>query len=211
MEFRDVVRKRRMVHRFDSRPVPQDLLLRVLEVARHAPSAGFSQGFDFLVMDTASQLDHFWNVTEHPKFPYEPDELLARPPCIVLAIANRPAYLERYSRPDKELFGLQEASAWPVPYWDVDTGMAVMLVLLAAVEAGLGAWFFGLSWGEQKLMQDLGVPDGCRPIGAIGLGYAVADPKPRGSAYSLRRRPVESMVHFGRWAPEGTREPDAGP
>lgn len=202
MEFRDLVRKRRMVHRFAPKAVPRDDLLRVLEVARHAPSAGFSQGFDFIVLDEPQQLDWFWKVTEHPAFPYEPDELVDRPPCVVLAIANMPAYLERYSRPDKAQFGLQDAEAWPVPYWDVDTGMAVMLVLLAAVEAGLGAWFFGLAWGEKEVLRTLGVPAGCRPIGAIGLGYALLDSRPKGSAFSIRRRPVGSMVHFGAWRPE---------
>jgi nitroreductase len=200
MEFRELLHKRRMVHRFSPTPVARDLLLEVLEVGRHAPSAGFSQGFDFVVLDRAEQLDRFWKLTEHPEFPYEPDELVDRPPCIVLPIANRPAYLERYSRPDKARFGLQSAEAWPVPYWDVDTGMAVMLVLLAAVEAGLGAWFFGLAWGEKELLAELGVPDACRPIGAIGLGHAIPDTRRLGSAYTIPRRPIESMVHFGRWA-----------
>jgi len=201
MEFRELLHKRRMVHRFAGTPVDRELLLRVLEVARHSPSAGFSQGFDFIVLDEPAQLEMFWRLTEHPEHPYGPEELVDRPPCVVLAIANKKAYLERYSRPDKAPFGLQKEGAWPVPYWDVDTGMAVMLVLLAAVEAGLGAWFFGLAWGERELMTELGVPEGSRPIGAIGMGYAHAEDKPRGSAFSIRRRPVEAMVHFGRWKP----------
>ncbi|MFI5283820.1 MAG: nitroreductase family protein [Candidatus Dormibacterales bacterium] len=188
-----------MVHRFTSTPVDRELLLRVLEVARHSPSAGFSQGFELLVLDEPRRLDRFWHLTEHPEHPYEAEELHDRPPCIVLAIANKPAYLERYSRPDKAPFGLQKEDAWPVPYWDVDTGMAVMLVLLAAVEAGLGAWFFGLAWGIDDLMRELEVPVGCRPIGAIGIGYAHPEEKPRGSAFSIRRRPLDAMVHFGSW------------
>ncbi len=200
MEFQKLVHKRRMVRHFKPNPVPRDVLLRILEVARHAPSAGFSQGFDFVVLDEPRQLETFWNVTEHPQFPYEAEEIAGRPPCIVLPISNRAAYLERYSRPDKSRFGLQTAEAWPVPYWDVDTGMAVMLVLLAACEEGVGALFFGMSWGAEQLMGELGVPEGCRPIGAISLGYPM-DGAPRvGSAFSLRRRPLESMVHFGNWS-----------
>jgi nitroreductase len=199
MEFQELVHKRRMVRHFKPDPVPREVLLRVLEVARHAPSAGFSQGFDFIVLDEPKQLEAFWALTENPEFPYEAEEMAARPPCIVLPISNRPAYLERYSRPDKKRFGLQKADAWPVPYWDVDTGMAVMLVLLAAVEEELGALFFGLSWGAERLMQDLGVPEGCRPIGAVSIGYQMAGAPKVGSAFSLRRRPLESMVHFGRW------------
>src|SRR5215472_1784875 len=171
MQFQELVRRRRMVRRFERRPVPRDVLLRVLEVARHAPSAGFSQGFDFVVLDEPEQIDWFVRVTEHPDFPEDRPKPGETPPCLVLAISNKPAYLDRYSRPDKERFGLQKAEAWPVPYWDVDAGMAVMLVLLAASEEGLGAVFFGLFWGEDVLMRDLGVPEGCRPIGVVALGY----------------------------------------
>src|SRR5437016_7715915 len=140
MEFQELVRRRRMVRKFQPRPIPDEILLRVLEVARHAPSAGFSQGFDFLVLDEPGQVKRFFELTNHPQFPYDEDKEFA--PCYVLAISNTPAYLERYSRPDKERFGLQKAEAWPVAFWDVDTGMAVMLILLAAIEDHLGAVFF---------------------------------------------------------------------
>ena len=187
-----------MVRQFQPRPVPRDVLLRVLEVARHAPSAGFSQGFDFVVLDEPPQVEWFFNVTNHPQFPYEPDEF-AGTQCLVLAISNKPAYLERYSRPDKAPFGLQTAEAWPVPYWDVDTGMAVMLILLAAIEEGLGAVFFGLFWGEERLLLELGVPEGCRPIGVIALGYPSDSAAFDAARFASRRRSLESMVRFGRW------------
>jgi len=191
-----------MVRRFQPRPVARDVLVRVLEVARHAPSAGFSQGFDFVVLDEPERVRWFIDATEHPQFPYEPGEMRDPPPCFVLAISNQAAYLERYSRPDKERFGLQKAEAWPVPYWDVDTGMAVMLVLLAALEEGLGAWLFGIFWGERDVLRELGVPEGCRPIGVIGLGYPHADERFDPPRFARRRRSVESMVHFGRWRAE---------
>ena len=194
-----------MIREFKPDPVPRALLLQVLEVARHAPSAGFSQGFDFVVLDQPDELNRFIELTQHPQFPYERLGTRDAPPCLVIAISNRPAYLARYSLPDKERFELQSADAWPVPYWDVDTGMAVMLVLLAAVEAGLGAWLFGLFWGEKALMDELGVPEGCRPIGVIGIGYPADGAEHDASRFRSRRRALESMVHFGRWqgvAPE---------
>ena len=198
MEFRDLVRRRRMVRQFQHRSVPREVLTRVLEVARHAPSAGFSQGFDFVVIDEANQLKWFFRVTDHPEFPYEPGEFEGAS-CLVLAISNKPAYLERYSLPDKARFGLQDADTWPVPYWDVDTGMAVMLILLAALEEGLGAVFFGLFWGEKELLDTLGVPAGCRPIGVIALGYPHPSARFDQARFVARRRSVESMVHFGHW------------
>jgi nitroreductase len=199
MEFQELVRRRRTVRRFQPRPVPREVLLRVLEVARHAPSAGFSQGFDFVVVDVPEQIDWFVRTTAHPEFPE--DDLTAEeiPPCVVLAISNKPAYLERYSRPDKARFGMQKAEAWPAPYWDIDTGMAVMLILLAAIEEGLGAVFFGLAWGEEGLLKELNVPEGCRPIGVIALGYPHESEKFDASRFAARRRSLDSMVHFGGW------------
>jgi nitroreductase len=199
MEFQELVRRRRMVRRFQPRPVPHEALLRVLEVARHAPSAGFSQGFDFVVLDAPEQIDWFVRSTAHPEFPEYDLTAEEIPPCVVLAISNKPAYLERYSLPDKARFGMQKAEAWPAPYWDIDTGMAVMLILLAAIEEGLGAVFFGISWGEEGLLKELKVPDGCRPIGVVALGYPHESEKFDASRFTARRRSLDSMVHFGGW------------
>lgn len=188
-----------MVRRFQARPVPREVLLRVLEVARHAPSAGFSQGFDFVVLDDPKQIAWFIETTAHPDFPEDNPTAEEIPPCIVLAISNKPAYLERYSRPDKARFGMQKAEAWPAPYWDIDTGMAVMLILLAAIEDGLGAVFFGIAWGEDVLLHELNVPEGCRPIGVIALGYPHVSESFDPARFTARRRRLDSMVHFGGW------------
>ena len=199
MEFQELVRRRRMVRTFQPRPVPREAVLRVLEVARHAPSAGFSQGFDFVVLDAPKQIEWFVKTTAHPDFPEDDLTPEQTPPCVVLAIPNKPAYLERYSRPDKARYGMQKAEAWPAPYWDIDTGMAVMLILLAALEEGLGALFFGISWGEDVLLKELNVPDGCRPIGVIAIGYPHESEKFDASRFTARRRSLDSMVHLGGW------------
>ncbi len=199
MEFRDLVRKRRMVRQFQARPVPREVLLRVLEVALHAPSAGFSQGFDFVVLDQPDRVEWFYRVTNHPEFPWEPEELSDHAPCLVLAFSNKSAYLQRYSLPDKAPYGLQKEEAWAVPFWDIDTGMATMLILLAAIDEGLGALFFGLVWGQKTLLEDLAVPDGCRLIGVIALGYPLDSEPFDPSRFARRRRSLDSLVHFGRW------------
>lgn len=199
MEFQDLVKRRRMVRKFQRRPVPREVLMRVLEVARHAPSAGFSQGFDFVVLDEPSQIDRFIAITEHPELPYVNANSPDRAPCLVLPFANTQLYLERYSRTDKARFHLQHADAWSVPWWDVDTGMALMLVLLAAIEEGLGGFLYGFEWGREELLRELGVPEGCRSIGALGLGYPLAEEQFNPKLFTDRRRSLESMVHFSRW------------
>ena len=112
---------------------------------------------------------------------------------------NPGRYVERYSRPDKIAFGLDHADAWPVKFWDTDTAMACMLLLLAAVDAGLGGWYFGIAYGESEVRRRFAIPDDRNVIGVVGLGYPGHDERPRGSAYSLARRPLGEMVHRNGW------------
>ena len=184
-----------MVRRFAARPVPGDALERVLESALHAPSAGFSQGVELVVLDRPERLRRFWDITD-PWRRKSPD---AGPPVIVIPFADKRAYLRRYSQPDKRGLGMDVEEGWPVPYWDLDTAMAVMLMLLKAVEEGLGAWFFGIFHGEGELLEWLGVPPGPRPIGALGLGYAAPTERSSGSGLARARRRLEDVVHRNRW------------
>ena len=138
MEFREVVGHRRMVHRFARTPVPPEVLERILDVGRRGPTAGFAQGIEFLILDEPQAVADFWELTDDPRFPMEPDELVDAPPALVLPIPDRDRYLARYAEEDKAPFGLQSADAWPVPFWDTDAAMAAMLMLLAAVDEGLG-------------------------------------------------------------------------
>ena len=201
MEFQDVVRRRRMVRRFDRREIPEDVLRRVLEVARHAPSAGFSQGFDFVVLSKPEELELFYATCDDPTdpdpFPGRADDM--HPGCIVLPYSNKRAYLDRYSQPDKIQFGLDKEETWPVPFWTVDTAMAMLLILLAAVDEGLGAWYFGITRGEEELKSKLGIPPDSKLLGPIAIGYISPEDKPRTSAFAKRRRAFEDMFHFGRW------------
>lgn len=201
MEFRDVVRRRRMVRRFEQKPIPKDVLERVLEAARHAPSAGFSQGFDFIVLTKPDELDWFYRTTDDPTDPesYPGRDPEIAPAAIVLPYENKRAYLDRYSQPDKIQFGMDREENWPVPFWTVDTAMAMLLILLAAVDEGLGAWYFGITRGEDELKKTLGVPEDCKLLGPIALGYRASDDQPRGSVFARRRRAFDDMFHFGRW------------
>ena len=92
-----------------------------------------------------------------------------------------------------------EDPTWSVAFWTVDAAMAIMLILLAAVEEGVGAWYFGISRGEKDVVRELGVPDSCIMLGAIALGYPSDEDKPRTALFAKRRRPFEEMFHTGRW------------
>ena len=199
MEFTEVLRRRRMVRRFEQRPVPRETMDRVLESGRRAPSAGFAQGVEFLVLDRLEDIAAFWEITRDPEFGWDLDDIAVGPTVLVLPIPDPARYLERYSQPDKVAFGLTEADRWPVKFWDVDAAMASMLMLLAAVDEGLGAWFFGVSYGERAMLDRFGVPEGLRPIGIMGFGFRAPGERPSGSGVARPRRPFEDQVHRGGW------------
>jgi len=208
VELDDVVRKRRMTRRYSGEPVPAEVLDRVLGVALRAPSAGFSQGVDLLVLEGPAQTWQFFEMTSDPEFLAGPRALrgLVRAPVIVLPIGDPNVYVARYGEPDKarsSLAGLP-AEDWTVPYWLVDSSFTVMLLLLAATDEGLGALFFRLHRDPGPLLSALGVPEGKQVIGAVALGYEASSASagtsgPAGSPGSRARRPIGDVVHRGRW------------
>jgi nitroreductase len=201
MELAELLRTRRMVRAFEARPVEPEVLDRVLDAARRAPSAGNSQGWDFVVLEGADTAK-FWDVTlpEEKRASFRWQHLLDAP-VIVLPIANHRAYLDRYAEPDKAATGLAIATNWPVPYWQVDTAFATMLLLLAAQDAGLGALFFGVFRGAERLLANLGVPAGHDLIGALALGYPLGDEP--GRSADRPRRSLDDVVHRGGWERNG--------
>ena len=199
MEFGDVVRRRRMVRRFDRRPVPRDTIDRLIDVGRRAPSAGFSQGLELLVLDTPESVAAFWEITRDPEFGWDPQEVAVGPPVIAIPLPDAHRYVERYSQADKIGFGMDDEANWPVKFWEVDAAMAAMLMLLAAVDEGLGGWFFGITYGERELLDRFDVPAHLRPIGILGFGYRAVDEAPSGSWTSRRRRPLTEQIHRNGW------------
>jgi nitroreductase len=201
MEFGDVVRRRRMVRDYDpDRPVPAEVRERLLEHAIRAPSAGFSQGWAFLVLESPEERERFWT-TLSPAHPGTPDGWLTRmrrAPLLIVPLSNKSAYLDRYAEPDKGWTDRDE-SRWPVPYWDVDAGMAALLMLLTAVDEGLGACFFGIPPDRLGAFREaFGVPEDYRPVGCVSVGYPGTEDK-RSPSLRRGRRRVEEVVHRGHW------------
>jgi nitroreductase len=186
-----------MVREFAPDRVPREVLERVLEAGLHAPSAGFAQGLELVVLDQPGQMAEFWRITDPwtRKAPGREGDA----PVLVIPIANKHTYLARYSEPDKQGLGMDVEEGWPVPYWDLDAAMSVMLILLAAVDEGLGGWYFGIFHGEEELMRHLGVPEGLRPIGAVALGYPSERERRTGSGLWRDRKSLEEALHYGRW------------
>jgi nitroreductase len=188
-----------MVRAFTDEAVGPEEVDALVDLMRRAPSAGNSQGLAVVALSGAAETARYWDVTlpDERRAGFSWPGLVAAP--VLLVVLVRPdAWLERYAEPDKAAHGLgDDERAWPVPYWWVDAGMAVEHVLLGAVEAGLGACFFGVFQHEDALLRSLGVPAGWRAVGTVALGHPAPD-EPGLSA--ARPRPaVSDVLHRGAW------------
>jgi nitroreductase len=199
-----------MVRAFTGEPLAPGTADRLLQAGNRAPSAGFSQGYSFLVLEGAEQAAPLWEVLYSDATSAAASaageareraeiDALTRAPLVIVPLACKDAYLDRYARPDKGWTDRDEAR-WPVPYWYIDTGFTALLILLSVVDEGLGAVFFGIPPG---IMDDFrtrfGVPAEWTPIGAIAVGHPDPGLDPVSSARTIDRKPLDELVHRGRW------------
>jgi nitroreductase len=200
MEFQEVVRRRRMIREYADIPVDPVVVDRALSNAVRAPSAGFSQGWAFLVLDRREDVDRFWEVTTRPG--ELPDGWLSgmtTAPVVIVPCSSKAAYLSRYAEADKGWTDRDEAR-WPVPFWHMDAAMASLMILLTAVDEGLGACFFGIPPDHDRATRDaFGIPDDFDPVGAITLGHRLPDEAPSGSPTKRKRKTQADVVHRGSW------------
>jgi len=188
-----------MVRSFDDRPVDAGVLDRILDAGRRAPSAGYSQGTEFLVLNGSDETQRYWALTLGDEVDDDAwATRIRRAPTLVLVLSNKDAYLERYAEADKGAIPPEEQTWW-VPYWDVDAGMAAMLMLLAAVDEGLGALFFGIDGPWEPVRDALRIPPAYRCVGLVALGHPSPDDAPSGSSTTRARRPRSEIVHRGSW------------
>jgi nitroreductase len=197
MELSEAVRRRRMVRHFTAEPVAPEVIDRMLDLARHAPSAGFTQGQSFIVV-TRPELkrkiarlcgedDGYVRAGFHP--------FISEAPVLVIACTSEAAYHQRYQEADK----LKEDGSeieWPVPYWHMDIGCAVMILLLAAVNEGLAAGFAG-SHDLDALRQLLGMPADVTPVGVIPIGHRAPDM--HSPSLKRGRKPDAAYIHREQW------------
>jgi len=187
-----------MTRRFDPAALPDELVVELLDLARRAPTAGYSQGVHFLVL-TGAALQQFWQVTAAADWFTEQQPGVLQAPVVVLPLADPTAYTSRYAEADKAGHGLDVAANWEVPFWITDTAMAVENLLLLAEERSLGALYFGIFRNARAALDSFGVPPHVLQVGAVALGWRSAADEVSGSARTRPRRPVVDVVHRQRW------------
>ena len=133
-----------MIRNYEREPIPRETLERIAATVRRAPSGGFSQGQRLLVVDDPALLEQLAALNADVPEGVEP--WFASAPAQIFVLTREADYHERYQQDDKLQDG--EEIEWPVPFWHVDAGAALMLVLLAAIDEGLGAAVYGIPLGR---------------------------------------------------------------
>lgn len=199
MDFQNVIRRRRMVRNYTNERINPTALERLIDAARRAPSAGFAQGQYLIVVtseETRQAIAELAGELEYVAAGFAP--WISRAPAHFVICTSEADYHRRYQEPDKVDDQGREQD-WPVPYWWVDAGASMMLLLLAAVDEGLAAGFLGVH-SIPGLRELLDIPEEIAPIGVVTVGH----PAPDRESGSLRRgwKPRPDVVHFDRWTGE---------
>jgi nitroreductase len=196
MEFKEVIATRRMVRNYLSDPVPKESLDRIVDSGLRAPSAGFSQGLGFVVVTEPEMRQAIAELADEAEYVASGfDPWISRAPAHIIITVSEKVYRDRYREPDK-LGPDGEEIEWPVPFWWVDAGAALMAILLAAVDEGLAAGFLGVH-SLPDLASLLRLPPDHLPIGVVTIGAPAPDRRSSSLSRGWKRR--ESVVHSETW------------
>ena len=198
MEFRDILARRRMHRAFEPTPISREVVERIVGVIRRAPSGGFTQGSSIVVVtDEDKRRQIAAAFADHPPT----QQFVLQAPVHLVISGNEALYHARYHEPDKLAATGGVEVTWPVPYWFVDAGALMMLVLAAAIDEGLASAFIGHPDQKRIFGELLGLPDEVDPIGLALVGHPAPDPTAEQGTSRMRsrRRPRGDLVHWERW------------
>ncbi|MDD2321609.1 MAG: nitroreductase family protein [Geobacteraceae bacterium] len=160
---------RRSIRSYTAQPVPEQLLIELLEAAMCAPSAGNEQPWQFVIIDRRDILD------EIPKFhPYA--GMVAEAPVAILVCGDLLRDTHR-------------------GYWVQDCAAATENILIAVADKGLGAVWVGLYPRDERVRAMralLAIPESIVPFALIPLGYPAED-KPPANRFDAGR------IHYNGW------------
>jgi len=196
--FYELLKKRRAVRSYTGERVPRETLERIARAARRGPNAGYSQGLRLLVVDDPAVIEALID----PEDEERSQAWFRNAAAHIFVMTRERDYHDRYTQPDKLAITGGVEIVWPVPFWHVDAGAALMLVLLAALEEGLGAGIYGVPVEEDaRLRELLGIPEDLTIVTGVTVGHPAEDPDwdRVSSVFSQRRRAQDEVVRWNRW------------
>ena len=203
MEFADILRRRRMVRHYDAAPVSRETIERIVRTVRRAPSGGFSQGQRLIVVTDADIRAKIAGLLHEDEWVAQGRERwLSVAPVHVIVCAREQDYHDRYNEADKLAVTGGVEIEWPAPFWFVDAGAAMMLLLLAAIDEGLAAGVYGVTVPEmQQFKELLGIPPDVAVVAGVTMGRGRPDPNASSSSSRMtqRRRSLDEVVKWEHW------------
>jgi nitroreductase len=197
--FYDLLKKRRAVRSYTGERVPREALERIARAGGRGPNAGYSQGLRLLVVDDPEAIDQLAAVQEDERT----RAWFGKAAAHVFVLTREQDYHDRYNQPDKLAVTGGVEVIWPVPFWHVDAGAALMLVWLAALEEGLGAGVYGVPVEDDARIRELlRLPDDLAIVVGVTVGHPAEDPDwdRATSTFSQRRRGKDEVVRWNRWS-----------
>jgi FMN reductase [NAD(P)H] len=196
MNFREILRHRRMVRAYEPEPVPREAIERIVRSVRRGPSAGFSQGLRLVVVTEAGRRRRLGEIVGEESW-------VGNAPVLVVVCVREDDYHDRYRQPDKLALTGGIEIEWPIPFWYFDAGAAAMLILLAAIDEGYAAGLFGVPVEMLPTYRaELGLPDDVEITCCITIGRAADDTEASAlsSRLTRRRRAQDEIVRWERWS-----------
>jgi nitroreductase len=195
MEFSQVLAGRRMIRNYTEVGIDEEKLERVAAAALRAPSAGNSQAIAVVVVTDPDLRGRIAEIAGEASYVADGfDPWISRAPAHLVIAVSEKIYRDRYAEPDK--LGPAGEISWPVPFWWIDAGAAMMAVLLAAVDEGLGAGFLGVH-SLPDLADVLDIPEHFQPIGVVTLGHPAPDR--RSGSLDRPKKTTDDVVFWERW------------
>jgi nitroreductase len=171
MDFYDVIKKRKSIRKYKGDPVPDDVLNRILEAGRTAPSAKNIQPWHFIVVRDPNTKKKLAEASRNQMFMADADVILVG--CILNSIA--------WTR----MGGYMNAGP-------VDLTIAMEHMILAAACEGLGTCWIG-AFVEEDVKKILQVPDDVTVLALTPVGYPAEEAKDRG------RKHLREIVSYDSW------------
>jgi nitroreductase len=202
VELREILKQRRMVRHYDPAPIPRDSIERIIRTVRRAPSGGFSQGQRLVVVTNGDTRARIAQLLHEDEWVAQGSERwLSVAPVHIVVCAREQDYHDRYNEPDKLAITGGVEIEWPAPFWFVDAGAAMMLLLLAASDEGLAAGVYGVTVPEMPQFKALlGIPDDVAVVAGVTIGRGRPDPNAKlSSRFTQRRRALDEVVRWERW------------
>lgn len=170
MDLSEAIKGRRSVRAFKRQDVPEETVQKLIDAARHAPSAGNIQPWTFVVVRKLEVKIKLARAALNQAF-------VERAPVIIVVCANETHSSMGYGFRGKTLYCIQ------------DTAAATQNILLTAYSLGLGACWIG-AFNEDEAKRALNAPSGIRPLAIIPVGYPDEKPSHR------RIKPLSQIIHY---------------